>query len=128
MNGECKFGADCEYKHPKEDDKTAGLEEILLAKQVQIQGDKECNICYEYVLKSDRKFGLMSTCEHPFCLECIRKWRATYSLHKNKEFYRLCPICRTSNYYVVPSSISKLMSDQNLIVFRCLFEKWRAKG
>jgi E3 ubiquitin-protein ligase makorin len=38
----------------------------------------ECAICLEKVLSkenaSERKFGLLS-CEHPFCLPCIRDWR-----------------------------------------------------
>ncbi|KAJ9504927.1 hypothetical protein QJQ45_020196, partial [Haematococcus lacustris] len=40
----------------------------------------ECGICYERVLSapnpSDRRFGLMS-CDHAFCLTCIRTWRAS---------------------------------------------------
>jgi hypothetical protein len=40
----------------------------------------ECCICFERVLAkpqlSQRRFGLMS-CEHAFCLGCIRNWRAT---------------------------------------------------
>ena len=50
-----------------------------LAKRVR-DSSVECAICYEKVLAkpqmSQRRFGLMP-CEHPFCLSCIRNWRAT---------------------------------------------------
>jgi hypothetical protein len=39
----------------------------------------ECGICLEPVLAkaapADRKFGLLTGCDHPFCLRCIRAWR-----------------------------------------------------
>ena len=39
----------------------------------------ECGICLEAVLgkadPGDRKFGLLTACDHPFCLRCIRSWR-----------------------------------------------------
>ncbi|GAX86208.1 hypothetical protein CEUSTIGMA_g13622.t1 [Chlamydomonas eustigma] len=40
----------------------------------------ECGICLDRVLSktlaADRRFGLLA-CDHPFCLSCIRSWRAT---------------------------------------------------
>ena len=39
----------------------------------------ECGICLEPVLgkatPGERKFGLLTGCDHPFCLRCIREWR-----------------------------------------------------
>ena len=39
----------------------------------------ECCVCMEHVLEkptaAERKFGLLS-CEHAFCLGCIRGWRS----------------------------------------------------
>lgn len=50
-----------------------------LAKRVR-DSTIECGICLEKVLTrpemSQRRFGLMA-CEHAFCLNCIRNWRAT---------------------------------------------------
>ena len=41
--------------------------------------EMECSICMERVLDkgplSQRKFGLLD-CDHPFCLACLRSWRA----------------------------------------------------
>lgn len=40
-----------------------------------------CSICMEVVVQkmnpSDRRFGILSSCCHVFCLACIRKWRCT---------------------------------------------------
>ena len=40
-----------------------------------------CSICMEVVVQkanpSDRRFGILSSCCHTFCLACIRKWRCT---------------------------------------------------
>lgn len=42
-----------------------------------------CSICMEVVVQklnpSDRRFGILSSCCHTFCLSCIRQWRCTRS-------------------------------------------------
>lgn len=47
---------------------------------VQRSKEKTCGICMEVVWDkeppSQRKFGILSSCCHVFCLECIRKWRS----------------------------------------------------
>lgn len=30
---------------------------------------------------SERRFGILSSCNHIFCLSCIRKWRCTRNFH-----------------------------------------------
>ncbi|AEN03597.1 zinc finger protein [Yokapox virus] len=57
--------------------------------------EKECAICYERVYSmplNKMYFGLLSSCSHIFCSDCIINWdRARY-----KDGYVLnCPICRT---------------------------------
>ncbi|XP_078165801.1 zinc finger (CCCH-type/C3HC4-type RING finger) family protein isoform X1 [Carex rostrata] len=72
--------------------------------------DIECSVCLEKVLSkptaSERKFGLLSECDHPFCVSCIRNWRSN-SLHDSgidvNQAVRACPICRRLSYYVIPS-------------------------
>lgn len=63
----------------------------------------ECGICMERVLSkpnpSERRFGLMS-CDHPFCLACIRGWRATGTADLETAV-RTCPLCRTTTHFVV---------------------------
>lgn len=48
---------------------------------------------------SERRFGLMS-CDHPFCLACIRGWRANGTADLETAV-RTCPLCRTTTHFVV---------------------------
>ncbi|EDQ91065.1 uncharacterized protein MONBRDRAFT_15555, partial [Monosiga brevicollis MX1] len=66
----------------------------------------DCCICMEPVLEkptaSQRRFGILPNCDHAFCLQCLREWRAK---HEQGSAVRSCPICRTISYFVVPSSV-----------------------
>ena len=66
----------------------------------------ECCICLEKVLEkagSDRKFGLLS-CDHAFCLTCIRNWRSNVSGGADVDSaLRTCPVCRVTTHYITPS-------------------------
>ncbi|XP_028799866.1 putative RING-type E3 ubiquitin transferase C3H69 isoform X2 [Neltuma alba] len=71
----------------------------------------ECSVCLERVLSkptaAERKFGLLSECDHPFCISCIRNWRnsnPTLGMDVNTTL-RACPICRKLSYFVIPSVI-----------------------
>ncbi|XP_015579407.1 E3 ubiquitin-protein ligase makorin isoform X2 [Ricinus communis] len=71
----------------------------------------ECSVCLDRVLSkptaAERKFGLLSECDHPFCISCIRNWRSsspTSGMDVNTAL-RACPICRKLSYFVVPSVI-----------------------
>ncbi|GAV72756.1 zf-CCCH domain-containing protein/zf-RING_2 domain-containing protein [Cephalotus follicularis] len=71
----------------------------------------ECSVCLDRVLSkptaAERKFGLLSECDHPFCISCIRNWRSnspTSGMDVNTAV-RACPICRKLSYFVIPSVI-----------------------
>jgi E3 ubiquitin-protein ligase makorin len=71
----------------------------------------ECSVCLDRVLSkltaAERKFGLLSECNHPFCISCIRNWRGsspTSGMDVNSSL-RACPICRKLSYFVIPSVI-----------------------
>ncbi|KAK4476387.1 hypothetical protein RD792_015538, partial [Penstemon davidsonii] len=71
----------------------------------------ECSVCLERVLSkatpAERKFGILSECDHSFCISCIRNWRSsslTSGLDVNSAL-RACPICRKLSYFVIPSVI-----------------------
>lgn len=81
----------------------------------------ECGICLEQVSrKPDPRFGLQS-CNHAFCLDCIRTWRSrntntdtngndnrindSNSSSNASSMSRSCPLCRMITYYIIPSSI-----------------------
>ncbi|KAF2591009.1 hypothetical protein F2Q70_00040348 [Brassica cretica] len=88
----------CEKKHKQ-------LEALKLSQDV------ECCVCLERVLSkptpSERKFGILTECDHAFCIGCIRNWRSSApstGMDVNSTL-RACPICRKLSYFVVPSVI-----------------------
>ncbi|MQL91244.1 hypothetical protein Taro_023854 [Colocasia esculenta] len=81
------------------------LEALRLSQEI------ECSVCLERVLSkptpAERKFGLLSECDHPFCISCIRNWRSnspSSGMDVNTAL-RACPICRKLSYFVIPSVI-----------------------
>lgn len=88
----------CEKKHKQ-------LEALKLSQDV------ECCVCLERVLSkptpAERKFGILTECDHAFCIGCIRNWRSSSpstGMDVNSTL-RACPICRKLSYFVVPSVI-----------------------
>ncbi|XP_019437110.1 PREDICTED: zinc finger CCCH domain-containing protein 69-like isoform X1 [Lupinus angustifolius] len=78
----------------------------------------ECSVCLERVLSkptaAERKFGVLSECDHPFCISCIRNWRSsnpTLGMDVNSTL-RACPICRKLSYFVIPSVIWYSTSEE----------------
>lgn len=71
----------------------------------QLSQDKVCSICMELVVQkanpSDRRFGILSSCCHTFCLACIRQWRCTRNF--SNKIIKACPECRVSSEFVIPS-------------------------
>lgn len=71
----------------------------------------ECSVCLDRVLSkptaAERKFGLMSECDHPFCISCIRNWRGNNPVPGMdvNSVLRACPICRKLSHFVIPSVI-----------------------
>ncbi|MEN2499197.1 MAG: hypothetical protein MHMPM18_003430, partial [Marteilia pararefringens] len=62
----------------------------------------ECSICYCEIFESSHAFGLLSECDHAFCLECILSWRSS-GIDAVLENVKSCPVCKTKSYYIVPS-------------------------
>lgn len=127
--GFCPFGEECEYLHGLVCD-LCGCEclhpyditqqqehrkecvnnhekEMEKAFAAQRSEGMTCSICMEVVLSknppSEQRFGILTDCEHAFCLNCIRQWRS--STHTKKATIRACPICRKVSYFVIPSSV-----------------------
>lgn len=63
--------------------------------------DAECGICFESVKRNDGKFGMLESCDHAFCLGCIRAWRQQKELQDRKNL-RMCPLCRNQSFFVIP--------------------------
>uniref|UniRef100_A0A8D0CB93 RING-type E3 ubiquitin transferase n=1 Tax=Salvator merianae TaxID=96440 RepID=A0A8D0CB93_SALMN len=100
--GECRYGENCLYIHGDVCD-MCGLQvlhpadatqrslhikscieahekDMELSFAVQRSKDMVCGICMEVVYEkanpSERRFGILSNCNHTYCLKCIRKWRS----------------------------------------------------
>ena len=72
----------------------------------------ECGICLERVMDNNRKFGLL-TCDHAFCLQCIRNWRSNTGGGADVDTaLRTCPVCRTTTYFIVPSAVWPTSAEQ----------------
>ncbi|XP_049590308.1 E3 ubiquitin-protein ligase makorin-2 isoform X2 [Syngnathus scovelli] len=71
----------------------------------QLSQDKVCSICMEVVVQkaipSERRFGILSSCCHVFCLACIRQWRCTRNF--SNKIIKACPECRVLSEFVIPS-------------------------
>ncbi|AYP74148.1 p28-like protein [Fowlpox virus] len=61
-----------------------------------------CGICLENIKEkplNDRIYGILSHCNHMFCLKCIRTWMNTVSSR------RRCPECRQESTSIIPSLV-----------------------
>ncbi|OUM65352.1 hypothetical protein PIROE2DRAFT_7651 [Piromyces sp. E2] len=58
-----------------------------------------CSICSS----CPKQFGLLTECDHVFCLDCIKIWRRTDSV--SRELTRKCPICQKVSLHFIPSDI-----------------------
>ncbi|XP_033647218.1 probable E3 ubiquitin-protein ligase makorin-1 isoform X1 [Asterias rubens] len=127
LKGTCRFGENCKYMHGDVCDMCGSAclimddpvqnkhhREFCLAEHEKsmkeafaFQNSKEvkCCICFELILEKmpakDRKFGLLSNCNHAYCLSCIRKWRSAKQYEK--KVVRACPTCRVPSPFVTPS-------------------------
>ncbi|CAF1221908.1 unnamed protein product [Rotaria sordida] len=69
---------------------------------IQRSEDKKCGVCLETVWDrdGDKRFGILENCDHIFCLECIRKWRA--SSNYEHKVVKACPECRVKSDFITP--------------------------
>ncbi|KAG7623541.1 Zinc finger RING-type [Arabidopsis thaliana x Arabidopsis arenosa] len=127
--GDCPRGNECPHihgnicptcgkccLHPFRPEEREEHKKVCEKKQKQLEALKlsqeiECCVCLERVLSkatpAERKFGLLTECDHAFCIACIRNWRSSSpstGMDVNSTL-RACPICRKLSYFVVPSVI-----------------------
>ncbi|KAF8643082.1 hypothetical protein HU200_066954 [Digitaria exilis] len=125
--GTCPYGKDCSQMHgdlcafcekqclhPYRPDESGVHVKLCkknnsLLEALRKSEDIECGVCLDRVLSkptgAERRFGLLSDCDHSFCITCIRNWRSTSptsGMDVNSTL-RACPICRKLSYHVVPS-------------------------
>ncbi|KAK7030745.1 hypothetical protein R3P38DRAFT_2930257 [Favolaschia claudopus] len=91
--GFCKRGNECWFSHAKGKEKEQAIEEE----------DDLCSICFDKPVT----YGLLTGCNHIFCITCIKQWRdpATKSLDFIESGnIKCCPMCRRSAKFIIPSS------------------------
>lgn len=119
LQGTCRYGIQCKLAHRfytsrcpmcnKEVGLQPKIQQIHLhqcpennavhVERASSQGER-CSICWERPLSNGRRFGLLTGCDHIFCLNCIRQWRGT--LGPSREALRGCPTCRKNSFFVIP--------------------------
>uniref|UniRef100_A0A2K6UEC9 RING-type E3 ubiquitin transferase n=1 Tax=Saimiri boliviensis boliviensis TaxID=39432 RepID=A0A2K6UEC9_SAIBB len=80
-------------------------EEMELSFAVQCSKDMLCGICmgvvYEKANPSEHCFGVLSNCNHTYCLKCICKWRSAKQFES--KIIKSCPECRIMSNFVIAS-------------------------
>jgi hypothetical protein len=71
------------------------------ARELAASREAECGICLEKTMECGRRFGLLTSCAHAFCLDCIRQWRH----EESQDGQRMCPLCRKLSFFIVPSAL-----------------------
>ncbi|CAN9512232.1 unnamed protein product [Ophioblennius macclurei] len=125
--GHCYYDDSCPYLHgdqcevcslrvlhPHDPEQRRAHEKVCLlafeadmekAFAAQLSQDKVCSICMEVVVQkvnlSERRFGILSSCCHTFCLSCIKQWRCTRNFCN--KIIKSCPECRVVSEFVIPS-------------------------
>lgn len=122
--GNCTRGDSCWFKHDsstrtRRSMNTNGAvpasQSTAAASSRNGNPDDPCAICFD----KPQTYGLMTGCDHVFCLDCIRKWRSSSTKGSvpatSNDPYdnptalastsKTCPLCRVRTRYVIPSII-----------------------
>ncbi|XP_061570698.1 probable E3 ubiquitin-protein ligase makorin-1 [Cololabis saira] len=126
-SGECRYGINCAYLHgdvcdmcglqvlhPTDNSQRsehtkacieAHEKDMEISFAIQRSKDMMCGVCMEVVFEktnpSERRFGILSNCNHCYCLKCIRKWRSAKQFES--KIIKSCPECRITSNFVIPS-------------------------
>ncbi|EED90718.1 predicted protein [Thalassiosira pseudonana CCMP1335] len=116
--GCCRFGDNCELKHDEADISS------ICGEAASENDDAICNICLENPTKLKRQFGILSCCNHVFCHKCLMEWRTEGSEEVSSR--RVCPTCRETSDYVVPSYVLAKNDTEKQQIIRTYKERLAA--
>ncbi|GAY36973.1 hypothetical protein CUMW_025730 [Citrus unshiu] len=78
----------------------------------------ECSVCLDRVLSkptaAERKFGLLSECDHPFCISCIRNWRMSFGITHQKKNRKLLIATSRNSSQSIASTLTLVMATAHL--------------
>jgi E3 ubiquitin-protein ligase makorin len=100
--GKCRFGLACRYRHidSSSNNSISSFDDFKERVKERMESfGSTCNVCFENPLCQRKRFGMLTSCNHVFCLSCIREWRQ----QQDAEFCKACPICRSTSHFVVPT-------------------------
>jgi E3 ubiquitin-protein ligase makorin len=106
QNGDCRYGDDCRYRHDDVDEEDEEDGDCKVAGEIQeAESTTACCVCMEPI----QTYGLLSGCEHIFCIACISAWRNEAKEKKRStdelRAKRGCPVCRQHSDFVIPSNV-----------------------
>lgn len=116
----CRFGSRCCFSHDatvgvgdsseiNQDNASKTTEEAHPSTNTTTSSDARneefnCGICFENVVRLGKRFGLLSSCKHCFCIDCLREWRSsTRKMKQDISVTQSCPTCRVTSSFVVAS-------------------------
>lgn len=138
--GNCRYGATCNLlhgnvcvhcnkaclhphnpeqveSHTKLCEKRAALLTSLPEDIIETSNKAECGICLEVVVEKGKRFGLMTGCDHAFCLGCIRAWRSkSKDITNASTMVKSCPTCRQESLFIIPSAVFCVGSLKQTII------------
>ncbi|CAM9249581.1 unnamed protein product [Chrysoparadoxa australica] len=127
LAGNCRYGLSCRDVHLAGEGGSAEEEAEAMRKELAESESAQCGVCYERIKEVSSQFGLLTGCNHTYCLGCIRSWRD--SSHEGREApnskatVQKCPICRVPSHFVVPSPVIVVDPDRKARVI----EQYKAK-
>uniref|UniRef100_A0A7S3V1L3 RING-type E3 ubiquitin transferase n=1 Tax=Aplanochytrium stocchinoi TaxID=215587 RepID=A0A7S3V1L3_9STRA len=115
QQGTCRYGDSCMYSHAHKEDANIIMDEAT-KKEIEESKLLECGICLDVISEKkdgDRRFGILQSCDHAFCLACIRNWRGqdVNDVQLDSGMVKMCPLCRAVSYFIVPCS--RMVKDPN---------------
>lgn len=123
MNGTCRYGEVCQLAHGEQcphckanclhpHNKRFANQHLKLCEQKsklmntlppdvqETSANVICAICLETIANKGNRFGLMTGCDHAFCVTCIRSWR---NKSNDGSMAKTCPTCRKDSLFIIPS-------------------------
>jgi len=95
----------------------ASLLSILPPVTVESSNTAECGICLDVVSQKGRKFGLMTSCDHSFCLTCILEWRnKSKDVTNASAMVKSCPTCRQESLFIIPCAVFCVGEQKKAII------------
>jgi len=92
--------------HTKRCAQRAALVASLPEDMLELTNKADCGVCLDNVMSKGMRFGLMTECDHAFCLPCIRAWRRkAKDVNNPSSMVKSCPTCRKESLFILPSTV-----------------------